>query len=421
MATIRATILRGSGQVRTDGMTNIKIKITQGRDRAYISTDLYCYPDEFQNGFCADSWTNSRILDYMRQYTEKYLKLGDRVHDMTATEIKTAITTEKDVIEVDFLSYADEYLEWLKQSGKTGSLRSAKWVVHHLKTYRTLINFSDIDSAFLMQFEKYMKRQGVGNAVSTYMARLRVIFNKGREKYNDEDRGIIQITNYPFKRYKIQQPKHNANDSALSIDQLKRLMNFPCRYRREQQAVDVVKIMLCLMSPNTKDLYKMPKADKKGRVIYSRSKTGRKFSVRVEPELLPMIEKYRSKERMFCFADEYYDDQAFQKAVNIGLQSICDAIHEKAKSENVEIDFPEKITSNWIRHTWATIARNDCGISKDDVALCLGHQDADNRVTDMYIKYNYSIQDNANRTVLDYIFKTQKEKKPSFQFDCSSN
>ncbi len=61
------------------------------------------------------------------------------------------------------------------------------------------------------------------------------------------------------------------------------------------------------------------------------------------------------------------------------------------------------VTTKWARHTWATIARNECQINKDDIALCLGHEDIDNRVTDIYIKHDYSIIDNSNRKVISFI------------------
>jgi len=68
-----------------------------------------------------------------------------------------------------------------------------------------------------------------------------------------------------------------------------------------------------------------------------------------------------------------------------------------------KLEIEKQVTTKWARHTWATIARNECRINKDDVALCLGHEDADNKVTDMYIKYDYSIIDESNRKVIDFI------------------
>ena len=111
-----------------------------------------------------------------------------------------------------------------------------------------------------------------------------------------------------------------------------------------------------------------------------------------------------SGSQLFNFADRYQHLEVFHDAVNTGLKSICKAIRGQEIQELGKTEFPENVTTNWARHTWATIARNDCGVNKDDVALCLGHVDTDNRVTDMYIKYDYSIIDGANRKVLSKLF-----------------
>ena len=66
------------------------------------------------------------------------------------------------------------------------------------------------------------------------------------------------------------------------------------------------------------------------------------------------------------------------------------------------------ISTYYARHSWATIARNNCGVSKDDVHLALNHIDNDLKVTDLYIEKDWSMIDNANRKVIDFIFKVQE-------------
>ena len=78
-------------------------------------------------------------------------------------------------------------------------------------------------------------------------------------------------------------------------------------------------------------------------------------------------------------------------------------------SHNIKGIFPDKLnikkapTTKWSRHSWATIARNKCRVNKDDVALCLGHKDFDNTVTDIYIEDDYTIIDESNCMVISYI------------------
>ena len=91
MATFRAVILTGTGQVRADGYANVKIKVQQGKNVAYIKTDLFVLPREFVNGQSTGptaGWVNKRIIDYLQQYSDAYLKLGERSYNMTAKEIR---------------------------------------------------------------------------------------------------------------------------------------------------------------------------------------------------------------------------------------------------------------------------------------------------------------------------------------------
>lgn len=45
------------------------------------------------------------------------------------------------------------------------------------------------------------------------------------------------------------------------------------------------------------------------------------------------------------------------------------------------------------------MARNDCRMSKDDVALALNHVDEGNRTTDIYIAKDWRIVDDVQRKV----------------------
>ena len=57
------------------------------------------------------------------------------------------------------------------------------------------------------------------------------------------------------------------------------------------------------------------------------------------------------------------------------------------------------------RHSLATIAVNDVKISKYVVNDMLNHTDPALRVTELYIKRNFSEINLANEKVLDFVFK----------------
>lgn len=141
-----------------------------------------------------------------------------------------------------------------------------------------------------------------------------------------------------------------------------------------------------------------------GRYEYERRKTaGRRddkafISIRIEPELEPYIDRYMDEvgDRAFNFFLRYSSDKQFVTKVNGNLKYIGDALGI------------ENLTLYAARHSFATIARNDCGVSMDDVAMALNHKSGHD-VTDTYIKKDWKRIDDVNRKVIDYVFG-KKEK-----------
>ena len=64
-----------------------------------------------------------------------------------------------------------------------------------------------------------------------------------------------------------------------------------------------------------------------------------------------------------------------------------------------------ELTLYWARHTFATIARNSCRMSKDDVALALNHVDSEHSTTDIYIEKDWNIVDEVQTKVVGLLRK----------------
>jgi len=69
-----------------------------------------------------------------------------------------------------------------------------------------------------------------------------------------------------------------------------------------------------------------------------------------------------------------------------------------------KLDLPHGFSIYYARHSWATIARNKCGISKDDISLSLNHSTG-RVVTDDYIEVDFSLIDRANESVIKYVLR----------------
>jgi integrase len=123
--------------------------------------------------------------------------------------------------------------------------------------------------------------------------------------------------------------------------------------------------------------------------------------VKVDKRIMPLVEKYKDMtgERVFCFHHDYSTRGTFRAAINKGLKQI---------GQLGEINIPN-LQFYAARHSWATIAVNDARVDKYTVHMGLNHADPQMKVTDIYIKKDFSLVDEANKKVLDLVYgKTAK-------------
>lgn len=168
---------------------------------------------------------------------------------------------------------------------------------------------------------------------------------------------------------------------------------------------DVAKIAFSLGGMYCADLYELNKDDYYDNIIhYNRAKTRhcRRDSAYMEmrvPELIkPLLKKYRSTTgsgALFCFRDLYSTEESFCANVNTGIRQICQKILGLIKEEDYSI-----LT---FRHSWATIAFNELGLDWQAVAFAMNHGSA-HRVTQTYVKRDFSPAWELNDKVVDFIF-----------------
>lgn len=160
-------------------------------------------------------------------------------------------------------------------------------------------------------------------------------------------------------------------------------------------------LMFYLIGINGIDLFHL-KGITDGRIEYKREKTGKLYSIKVEPEAMEIINRYKGKEYLLnILEDNNYNYRKYMTAMNRGLQKLGDFERKGLGGKKIrDVLFPQ-ITSYWARHTWATIAHK-IGVSKDVISLALGHEYGC-KTTGIYIDYDLEKVDNANRQVLDYI------------------
>lgn len=130
-----------------------------------------------------------------------------------------------------------------------------------------------------------------------------------------------------------------------------------------------------------------------GRVYYRRNKTGRLFSIRIEPEAQAIINRWKGEEHLLAVFDRYKKPSEYNRRLRDALQRLSDK-----SGQLIEPD----CTSNWARHTWATIAA-DLDYTEEALSWGMGHKTG-HRVTEIYIHRSDAKCDEANRAVIDYLW-----------------
>ena len=116
----------------------------------------------------------------------------------------------------------------------------------------------------------------------------------------------------------------------------------------------------------------------------------------VIPDIIkPLVEKYRDPEgeRACWFYSRWRDMVAFNQMIRRGILYLR------------EVTGVPDLTYYAMRHTFATIARNELGYSMEDVAICLTHETG-YKVTDTYIRKDYKLVNKIIADVVNYAFNS---------------
>lgn len=416
---------------RQDGKYRVSIRLTHHRERAYIKTDVYVVRKQINSNF-----TDLRDTELIRtidkdifKYEDILLKgLGSNLERYTAKELASYIekhTATDEGAGIDFVAFSNAHINKLKSQGRKGYADNFNIAVRALTDYfgRETIYIKEITSKNLKGFAEYLQSSRTmvrtnqfgktysitrppvkDQTVADYLRSLQILFNAARDEYNDEDEEIAVITHNPFRKSLVTVREEPAKRN-LPIEELRRIIGSPDYAGRMGLARDVFLLSFYFIGMNTADLYAAEaSALSDGRLTYERQKTASRrkdkalISLRVEPEAEDFIQKYRDPagKRAFSFYRMYSDSHIFNSNLNKGLKQIAR-----------ELDITPSLSTYYARHTWATIAANDCGYSDSDIAVALNHSAGELKVTRGYIARSWDKVDAMNRAVLDFVLQKQ--------------
>lgn len=406
MATLKAIVK----SKMKNGMYNVYIRFTQNRQFSYMRTSWMVN----DKGLSADK---KDIIDpYVIQQTsiliEKFYTVLNQIDtsSWSASELLTYVTDYgKDI---SFSDYARKHIDKLISRGQERTSRNYKWALRHMERFAETDNimFSRMTSAFLNRWIESLSE--TNRCKEQYPVCIREVYKAALKEFNDEELGINKIKN-PWGNVVI--PRSDIPEKrAIPASMLRKFFNVvPDRSRFTNPLMevgqDVALISFCMCGLNAVDIFNAKKEQYVNGIFhYERQKTRMSrsdrgyFEIRVPEFLKPTFVKYLSKKSgspwLFNFHDRLSTSDSFSANVNIGIKQIWE-----------KVDPNYKASLYAFRHSWATIAQNECGATLNEVDFGLNH--SINKMAKVYVKVDYTPAWILNEKVIDFVFFTDKESK----------
>lgn len=367
------------------GLHSLKLAINHKSRTAYLPLNIYLSKAQWDSN-AQKVIAHPNKLNINKTLALKKLDIEDyilelnktkRVSNLTAQELKELIA-QKDVETDDTIYFIDCYNKFLSTKIKDNTIACYTTLLTQLKLYNPkidAISIHDINNDFVRGFIAHLHQHNVhDNTIKNYYARLRAIVNFA---YDEKI-----IDNVTFRTIKLNTSP--TKKRSFTIDEFRAIFLTQPTNEKEKYILDIFKLTFYLIGINYVDLISEDTIINRGRVEYIRHKTHKFYSIKLQPEAKEIIDYYHVDKGIFA---PYNDDY---KTYDNGINFV---------NKNLKRIFNIDFSMYWTRHTWATLA-SSLDISKDVIAQALGHTKT---VTDIYINFDTSKVDKANRMIIDYL------------------
>ncbi len=289
------------------------------------------------------------------------------------------------------LDYMRTQVEQLQATNRLGTAKNYEKTMCSFGEFLgdVRLPLSALTEQVVTDYNSFLIRRGlVRNSVSFYMRVLRAVYNKAvRQKLIEQQHPFMEVYTG------IDRTRKRAVSESI-IAQLHRLEleeGTPLALCR-----DMFIFSYCTRGMAFVDIAYLKKSNlQNGMIYYARRKTGQLLSVRIEPSIQRIIDRYADPDSPYVFpilssldAAEAYEQ--YQVALNT---------HNRILGRLSEIlGCGCKLTSYTSRHSWATAARNH-NVPISVISQGMGH--TSEQTTQIYLAMlENSVIDDANRGII---------------------
>lgn len=400
---------------KRDGTYPLKLTVSHRQKPFHISLDVSIpaenwIDDRIEGDFPNKAFLNNYIKARLTGVENLLLrlKLNGTLNKVTSARLKQMILDGTDSVEEEkpetvtgenyiFADHARVFMETIETEGTRKVYRYTLDTIEKHHDLQTL-KFTDMDYNWLEDLDIKLRPTCKLNTRSIHFRNIRSIFRHAQK------RKLLSKDIYPFDDFSIKDELSEHRD--LSVEDLRLFRDYPVEPHQERYR-DLFMLLFYLIGINLVDLLHVENI-KNGRIEYRRAKTGRMYSVKLQPEAMEIVNRYSPGDKyLLNFLDTYSKYEDFRRRFNKELKKIGDIewIEQKTKTgrkvkKKVFNPLFPNLTSYYARHSWASIAA-ELEIPKETIQMALGH--GARSVTDRYINFNMKKVDEANRKVIDYL------------------
>jgi len=393
MATIKVK-LRPSSVVGRAG--TIYYQVTHRRATQQITTNIRLQPNEWDamneqisTSFADRSLIQNRIdsdISLLKRIVKDLENSG--VNYSVSDIIKRYKSPECHVLVLDFMQ---NQIRLLRNANRLGTALNYEKTMKNFAEFLGGVNlpFSAMTEQLIADYNAFLVQRGmVRNSISFYMRIMRAVYNKAvRQKLVEQSHPFTEVyTGIDRTR------KRAVSESVISqLYKLKLPEGTPLSLAR-----DIFIFSYCTRGMAFVDIAYLKKENiQNGVICYARRKTGQLLSVRIEPSIQRIIDRYSSALSPYVFpiltsTDTKQAYEEYQVAINNHnrlLRRLSKMLHAGCK-----------LTSYTSRHSWATAARNH-NVPISVISAGMGH--TSEQTTQIYLTMlENSVIDDANQGLI---------------------
>ncbi len=286
---------------KQDGSYPLKLTVTHKKP-FHVSINLSIQEENWIDGRIEGNIPNKKFLNsyISAQYSSVEnlllrLKIEGKLDMITADDLKKMIVTgnysgnkkEDDGILGENYLFRDHAEKFIETRLAEGTKKTYRYTMDMLQKYCDLdmLTFCNIDFEWLENLEATLRKTIAVNTISIHMRNIRAIFTNAMAKK------LVSRDLYPFHAYSIKNEETAHRD--LSVTDLRTIRDYPVEPHQERYR-DFFMLLFYLIGINTVDILHA-KGIRNGRLEYRRAKTGKLYSIKVEPEAMAIIKKYPGK------------------------------------------------------------------------------------------------------------------------------